>query len=183
MKPVSEDHPLRRLFKGLVDNVFCAEVGICDPAITNYIADLLMAFVHTDQIYRLRSGDGRLLDNLLDMVAQVTDTDGLSADDALRIHRHIGDFALFWSGLYPEMLQLHPGLAGKDHLLDYVAQGKRSYAIAGELANEDNEPSPRLFNRLSAEFEFCCQGLGLVRHSWEEHNPAKARSVSRRLLF
>ena len=50
MLPIREDHPLRRMFTGLLDHAFCAEIGICDPQLTGYLADLLVAFVHIDQL-------------------------------------------------------------------------------------------------------------------------------------
>ena len=67
-------------------------------------------------------------------------------------------------------------------MLDYVAQGKRSYEIASQLAGEDTAPSALLLSRLSAEFEFCCHGLGLVRREWEETDPDSAGRV-RTLLY
>ena len=36
MRPVDDNHPLRLLFAGLVENAFCSEVGICDPQLTDY---------------------------------------------------------------------------------------------------------------------------------------------------
>ena len=55
-----------------------------------------------------------------------------------------------------------------DVLLEYVNQGKRSYAIVSELAGEDGVPPASLFRHLSEDFEFCLYGLGLVRRSWED---------------
>ena len=57
MKPIAEGHALRRFFRGLIDNTFCAEIGICDPDLTEYIADLLVKFVHVDALYALRRAD------------------------------------------------------------------------------------------------------------------------------
>ena len=183
MKPISEGHALRRLFKGLVENTFCAEIGLCDPVLTDYMAELLVNFVHVDALYALRGADGKRLGELADMLDALTGVaKAVGTTSQVRIHRHVGDFALFWSGVYPECLRRRRGLAGKDHLLDYVAQGKRSYAIASDLADEDATPSSSLLNRLSAEFEFCCHGLGLVRRGWEEADPASAASA-RALLY
>ena len=53
-----------------------------------------------------------------------------------------------------------------DVLLDYVAQGKKSYAIVSELAGEEDEPPASLFRNLSDDFEYCLYGLGLVREGW-----------------
>ena len=184
MKPISEEHALRRLFRGLIDNVFCAEIGVCDPDLTNYIADLLVSFVHVDALHAVRGSDGARLSDLGAMLDAVTGLDTQAVrGDRLRMHRHVGDFTLFWSGVYPECLRRRRlGLVGRDRLLDYVAQGKRSYEIASQLAGEDTAPSALLLSRLSAEFEFCCHGLGLVRREWEETDPDSAGRV-RTLLY
>ncbi len=172
MQPIPEGHALRRLFRGLIDNAFCTEVGLCAPELTDYLADLLVSFVHTDAIYALPGvarGRFRELGDVLVAISTAQQVTGRA--DRARVHRHVGDFTLFWSGLYPECLRHHRGLAGKDQLLDYVAQGKRCYDIAAQLADADTAPSPTLLNQLSVEFELCCHGLGLVRRGWEESDP------------
>jgi hypothetical protein len=79
-------------------------------------------------------------------------------------YRHIGDFALFWTGVYPEALNA-PGMrACKDHLVSYTAQGKRGYWKASEYA-DDEAP---VLRRLAEQFEVCALGLREVRREWEE---------------
>ena len=51
-----------------------------------------------------------------------------------------------------------------DALIDYPAQGKRSYLLASTYS-EDDEAA--ILRRLSAEFERCAAGLGRVRQEWE----------------
>ena len=105
MKPISEGHTLRRLFKGLIDNAFCVEIGVCDPDLTDYIADLLVGFVHVDALHALRGLDGARLSDLAAMLDAVTGLDTQAGrGDRLRMYRHVGDFTLFWSGVYPECL-------------------------------------------------------------------------------
>ncbi|MCP4248841.1 MAG: hypothetical protein GY778_17490 [bacterium] len=173
--PKRADHPLYQLFRGLVEHVFCSEVGMCDPKLTDYLATLLGDFVHVDRVYALRGAGGKRMEQIADMLALLEcGTDGVRGEGELLVHRHIGDFALFWSGVYPERLRVSRGIAFKDRLIDYVRQGKQSYAIASRLAQEDAFPPSDLLGRLSREFEFCCHGLGLVRREWEQHDPASA---------
>ena len=51
------------------------------------------------------------------------------------MHRHIGDFTLFWTGVYPEVLKKTRTPLCKDHFIDYCEQGKRSYYIASTFAD------------------------------------------------
>ena len=56
-----------------------------------------------------------------------------AAGDAARrreCHRHVGDFTLFWTGVYPEALAKLQGGDSADALINYQRQGKRSYHLA-----------------------------------------------------
>ena len=167
MESISRDHPLRRLFAGLVDHALCAEVGLCAPNLTDYLADLLVDFVHIDRLNVIRDTRGKRLEQIAAMLAVVTDdspTDRIDRDRTM--YRHIGDYTLFWAGIYPEQLK-RSACDPSDVLLSYVSQGKRSYAIVSQLAREDDALPASLFRHLSEDFEFCLYALGLVRRGWE----------------
>ena len=84
------------------------------------------------------------------------------------VHRHIGDFTLFWTGVYPEALPRLRASLRKDHLIDYVKQGKESYRLVSLFdIGEWREEAP-MFRRLSENFEVAMQGLYAVRQMWEQ---------------
>ncbi len=167
MESIEPSHPLRRLFGGLVENAFCAEVGMCDPGLTQYVTELLISFTHIDRLDTIRHAAGKGLERIAAMLAASDDeTPASQTERDLRIYRNIGDYTLFWAGVYPEQLKLvHRDPT--DVLLDYVSQGKRSYAIVSRLADDDDAPPPSLYRHLSEDFETCLHGLGLVRRGWE----------------
>ena len=77
--------------------------------------------------------------------------------------------------MYPENLRAgHRG--GVDLLEPYVAQGKRSYGIAGELTGDGDEPPANVLLQLSEQFEFCVHGLHLVRVEWERLSQGNRRN-------
>jgi hypothetical protein len=84
------------------------------------------------------------------------------------VHRHIGDFTLFWTGLYPEALRESAGPGQRDQFASFCHQGKRAYEIASEI-EPDSEmlTSSSLLKRMSAQFEMCAYGLREVRRQWE----------------
>ena len=67
------------------------------------------------------------------------------------VHRHIGDFTLFWSGMYPESLRSVKSPTVADGFIDYCRQGKRAYAIAAEIEAGDDRPSCDLLYQLSEQ--------------------------------
>ena len=164
---IERDHPLRRLFQGLVDQVFTCELGLCNPRLTDYLGDLLADFVHVDRIHRLHGVDGEVIREVSRMEADARL--GETADDCIRrrlINRYIGDYTLFWAGVYPEALR--PRRAVVDRLREYVLQGKRSYGTASELSEPQTPPPAELLRELSAEFEACVHGLQRVREGWRQ---------------
>lgn len=167
MQSIPSDHPLRRHFAAAVEHTFCTEVGLCDPDLTDYLADLLVNFTHIDTLNTMRTARGKRLEQIARMLAAMADEQPINATDRDRqMYRHIGDYTLFWAGMYPENLRRSAPIPS-DALHDYVVQGKQSYAIVADLAVEKDIPPPRLFRSLSEDFEYCLFGLGLVRKAWE----------------
>src|SRR3954464_2387417 len=100
----SPEHPLRRLFAGLTEQAFMDALGLADPPLTDYVSEMLSRFICMDAIYKLRGAEGRRLEEVVGMVLEA---ESMPAEGRTRreVHRHIGDFTLFWTGLYPEMLR------------------------------------------------------------------------------
>ena len=129
MQPEPRDS-LRRFFSGISEQTFQCHLGVADPPLIDYISDLLVRFVHSDAVYRIRSLTGQPLAQVAVMIAEAEKRVGDAKRD---IHRHIGDFTLFWAGVYPETLR--KGTTTKtDDLVNYCQQGKRSYLIASQIS-------------------------------------------------
>jgi hypothetical protein len=159
------DHPLRRLFAGLTEQTFMGTLGVADPRLTDYLSALLSRFVHVDALYRLRNARGKRLEEVAEMMIEA---EALPEGPTRReVHRHIGDFALFWTGVYPEALERLRSALCKDHFIDYCAQGKRSYFIASTFAEDPYREEAPILRRLSEDFELCAYGLRQVRRQWE----------------
>jgi hypothetical protein len=164
-----ESHPLHRMFRGLTEYAFLTELGIGDPSLVGYVAGLLARFVPSEALWRIRDAQGRRLTAVSAMLAEAASA---SDDDRRReCHRHVGDYTLFWTGVYPEALPRLRSTDSPDNLIDFQLQGKRSYYLASTY---DGDHAPVL-RRLSAEFELCAFGLSRVRREWERHDPEAAR--------
>ena len=90
--------------------------------------------------------------------------------DARReLHQHIGDFTLFWAGVYPEALrQADVDEETSQQFLNYCRYGKQSYHIASTIESSTDEAVPAgVLHRLSDQFDLCCYGLREVRRQWE----------------
>ncbi len=156
---------LQRFFAGLAEYTFQSRLGVADPPLIDYIANLLLRFVRYDALFRIRNLSGRPLSEIGEMLAEADARIGMAKRE---VHRHIGDFALFWTGVYPEALRRRRGPAGLDWFVDYCTQGKRAYRIAADIATDLEAEAPGdVLERLSDEFEMCAYGLREVRREWE----------------
>ena len=159
--PPAEDR-LHRLFAGLTEHAFLTTLGVADPPLIDYISGLLTRFVHSDTVCRLRNGEGKPLHEITDMVREA---EQLPAEGRTRreYHRHIGDFTLFWTGLYPDSVRRARAGWSRDCFISYCVQGKRSYLIASGSDAGDQMDEAAILRRLSEEFELCALGLNHVR--------------------
>ena len=163
--------PLRDYFAGIAEYTFQTRVGIADPPLIDYITDLLTRFIRSDALYHVRNLEGRRLGEVGLMLAEAEARIG---DARREVHRHIGDFALFWTGVYPEALG-HATRSAKfkhhDQFVDYCVHGKRAYYIASTIPTAENDVRNELLERLSEEFELCAYGLNEARKEWERREP------------
>lgn len=158
---------LERYFSGISEQVFEAELGVADPPLIDYISGLLLRFLRMEGVQRLRALNGRPISEVTEMLVEA---DARIGDARREAHRHIGDFALFWTGLYPETLRERQSRDKKDHFIDYCEQGKRAYYIASRITTEREETSAELLERLSHNFDLCAYGLREIRREWERRD-------------
>ena len=156
---------IERFFSGLSECIFQSKLGVADVQLVDYLSDMLLRFVRVDSIHKVRRPNGRPATEVFQMLCEAEKRIGLARRE---VHRHIGDFTLFWSGMYPESLRKLQSEHSADGFLDYCRQGKRAYAIAAEIEGGEDRPSSDVLHQLSDQFEMCAYGLREVRREWEE---------------
>jgi len=158
------DPTLRRMFGAIVERAFMTQLGVYEPGVTNYLADVLSDFAHFHQVYKVKDLQGRPIQEVADMLMHADiRLEAGSFNREREVHKHIGDFTLFWAGVYPESLPRLQSKMRNDHLVDYVKQGKNSYAIAATFDYGDYRDQAPVLKKISEEFELCLYGLHLVR--------------------
>jgi hypothetical protein len=140
-----------------------------DPA-AEYLADLLTRFAHTDNLYPRGERAVRLetvAEMLLD-IQEVWDTRSphFRPEHEVALRRHVGDYALFMSGVFQERVAR---LAAGRY---YVAEGKRAYRFVAEHQRAARgEPGAALFRRLSDQFEAYVGVLDYARKVYFRDHP------------
>jgi hypothetical protein len=170
----TQTHPLEAFFHQAVRNSYEGQLGLNDPDITGYVAQLLCAFAESDKLYRMHDSMGRaitMLDRMIDDADPVLGT--APSFDAERARRkHIGDYSLFVAGMFPEAAESRTRLRrNQPSRKELIHAGKESYYIVSQFNLFEYEQEAPLFARLSDSFERCIQGLTLVRDEFFRRKP------------
>jgi hypothetical protein len=170
----TQGHPLEPFFQQAVRNSYEGKLGLHDPDVTGYVARLLCEFSEADNLYKVRDEMGRPIAELDEMVQAADPVHGTASSfDAERaLRKHIGDYALFVAGMYPEAMGSNRRLRRHyPSLGELIHAGKESYFIVSQFNLFEYEEEAPLFARLSDRFERCILGLTLVREELEGHRP------------
>jgi hypothetical protein len=170
----------------LTEANFAEHLGWPDTEVTGYLTNVLTEFVHVDQLYKIRNAQGRRVEEVAEMLAEGDLLHRASTVDREReVHRHIGDYTLFMTGIFPEFLRrlkTSKVVVSPDALLDYVQVGKRSYRIVAEFTYGPYAELAPLFRKLSENFEHCVYGLGYVRADLDRLRDPRFQAAKGRLL-
>jgi hypothetical protein len=145
-------HALRRL-------------GEEDRRLADYVAAVLMHFGMRDNANRIGASDDQLYDSLAALVADVDDPDGRRS---FLVRTHLGDYALWLSGLFPDYIEHRRWRRGGPDLDYYEEMGRRGYQLAAGHRLADDHGLATLFATAAERF-------GLLR--------AALNDVSDALLF
>ena len=168
---IPESHPLQQLFIEVVDHNFSEGVGLHNQDIAEYVANLLTEFCEAEQLYKIRDASGRPLHDVGEMLLESNPIygDAPSFDRERQVRKHIGDYALFFTGMFPEAIS-HFRLRRQrlENFVDFMKAGKESYYIVSKFEHFEYAKVAPLFKLLSQEFERCVYGLNLVKNELQE---------------
>ena len=169
-KRISKSHPLRHLFEELVRRRFIRDIRINDSEVPGYVSGLLVDFTHVDSLYRIRDARGKHLEDVAEMLIESNPLlDASSFDREREVRKHIGDYTLFMTGLFPEHVASARRTRGMrlDSFIDFIKVGKESYRIVSSFDLFEYEREAPLFRQLADNFELCVYGLNLVKEDLE----------------
>ena len=168
---IPESHPLQELFTELIHEHFDHDIGIRDTEVQDYIANVLSEFCEVEQLYKVCNAEGRRLDDVGEMLLETDPIYGPapSFDRERQVRKHVGDYILFLSGMFPESIN-HYRLRRQrlENFVDFVKAGKESYYIVSKFDQFEYARLAPLFAKLSKDFESCVYGLNLVKGDLEE---------------
>ena len=167
---VSESNLLHQFFTAVVEHNY-EEIGVRSAEVQGYVATLLTEFCEAENLYKIKNVDGRRLCDVGEMLLESDPVYGTapSFDRERQVRKHIGDYTLFFTGLFPESVNHHRLRRQRlENFVDFMKAGKESYFIVSKFEHFEYAKVAPLFARLSREFEHCVYGLNQVRNDLQE---------------
>ena len=183
-KMVSESNPLHQLFAEIVGRNY-SEVGVPNAEVQSYVATLLTEFCEAENLYKIRTAGGRPLHDVGEMLLESDPVYGpaSSFDRERQVRKHIGDYSLFFTGMFPESLNWRRLRRSRmESLVDFVKAGKESYYVVSKFEHFEYAKVAPLFRRMSKDFELLVYGLNQVKNDLEEMQHPITRKTAEFLM-
>lgn len=176
-----QDHPLTQLLESLTERNF-SKVGLRARELPPYVAGILMDFIHVDRLYKIRDSRGQRLEDVGEMLLEGDMRHRAQSLERERsVRKHIGDFTLFFTGMFPEHIKARRNWWRLDRWLDWIEAGKESYRIVGEFDAGPYASEAPLYRNLADHFDFMVVGLNFVRDDLARMRESKYE-ISRRVF-
>ncbi|MGI9103947.1 MAG: hypothetical protein ACR2IF_16020 [Terriglobales bacterium] len=182
---IPESHPLQQFFLELVHEHFHRTIGLRDPQVSEYVANMLTEFCEVEQLHRIRNAGGRPLDDVGEMLLEADPVFGEapSFDREREVRKHIGDYTLFFTGMFPEAINgFRLRRQRLENFVDFIRAGKESYYIVSKFEFFEYARVAPLFAKLSAQFEECVFGLNQLKNELAERQHPIVRRTTEFLM-
>ena len=168
---IPEAHSLRTLFGELIHHHFDHDIALRDSEVQDYVVNMLTEFCEVEQMYRICNANQQRLHDVGEMLLEADPIYGPapSFDRERQVRKHIGDYTLFLSGMFPESInQFRLRRQRLESFVDFIRAGKESYFLVSKFDQFEYARLAPLFGKLSHEFESCVYGLNLVKGDLDE---------------
>lgn len=148
------------------------DCGLSQPALVDYVSDLLARFARTRAVYAFRHADGRAIETLAGLLTEyLQDPDGSPRSAAppreQLVLRHLADYSLFMSGLFRDRLR------ARGQLSYYREQGQSAFASCARF--EVRQERACILRNVGRNFQPITDALDRL---WHQRLPAVPSGTS-----
>jgi len=136
-------------FYVLVRHVF-RRAGLADREVADYVAEVLAEYSRAEQMECKIKGQPKSLNYFFEMLAALQTADDTTG---FYIRAHIGNYSLFFSGIFPDRIRFRAELRGCPDLRYYEALGKSSFRVASDHRLARKYDLAKVFDVLAERFE------------------------------
>lgn len=161
-------HASFSLFTYVVVRHALREVGETDRAMADFVTSVLLQFGLRDRARRIREHDDQVYDTLASLLA---DAECRDPTRAFLVRAHLGNYALWLAGVFPDYIEARHHRRGGPDLDYYDEMGRRGYQLAAahHLAAQHGvqplfESAAERFGRLRFALNRVSDGILFARH-------------------
>ncbi len=122
-------HPSPALFYYVAVRHLLLKVGADDRELADYLAAMLLEFGRRDRAWRVSWNDDHQHRYLIDILS---DLETATGERRFRVMAHLGNYALWISGVFPDYIQARRDRRGGPDVSYYQAMGRQGYSMAAE---------------------------------------------------
>ncbi len=148
------------------------EQGLAQPALVDYVSELLTRFARVNALFPFHTAEGRTLETIAGLLMVLQAEQGNEsrkpgrARESMVLH-HIAEYALFMSGVFRERLKC------RGQITYYREHGRNAFARCARL--ESNPLHAAVLRRVSHDFEPISNALDQL---WHRRLPMPACEIS-----
>jgi hypothetical protein len=166
-------HASLPLFAYVVVRHALRDVGEGDRLLADYVASVLMHFGIGPRSTRIGDTDDEVYTTLAELSAAAESAD---AARSLLVRAHLGNYALWMSGIYPDYIETRRWRRGGPDLGYYEEMGRRGFTLAADHRLAAEHGLTALFAAAAARFVILRQALNNISDALlfpNHHSPEK----------
>lgn len=131
-----------------------------DRQLIGYLVDLLGSFVRREDVYRLPTGDEREYRYVFEMLEASLSS---NEHETFRIYRHVGDYSLYLTGLFPEWLRRRHRYGHRPmDVGSYRSYGKAFYERAANHRQAENRRLRGVLTKLHRGYDLVRSSMAMI---------------------
>jgi hypothetical protein len=124
-------------------------MGEQDPVVADYVAAVLIHFGLRDRATRIADTDDQQYDTLAELTGDISDAD---ARRGFLVCAHLGNYALWLSGLFPDYIEHRRWRRGGPNLDYFDELGSRGFRLAADHRLADEQGLASVFAVVAERF-------------------------------
>ena len=125
------------------------DAGEPDRALADYVSAIVIHFGARDRANRIGSSDDEIYDALAKLFGDVDDPD---ARRSFLVRTHLGNYALWLSGLFPDYIEQRHWRRGGPDMDYYEEMGRRGFQLAADHRLSGENGLTALYTRAAVQF-------------------------------
>lgn len=138
------------------------QAGESDRGMADYVSAMVIHFGFRDRAHRISPADDEVYDALAQLIGDVNDPD---ARRSFLVRTHLGNYALWLSGIFPDHIERRRWRRGGPDLEYYEEMGRRGFQLAADHRLAEEHGLAMLYATAAERFGILRAALNAVSDS------------------